>query len=185
MRDVGVVRVPPQTGTSLDDALTTSRKLGLEGVMAKRASSPYRLGRRSRDWLKLKHTLTQEVVVAGWRSGNGARADTVGSLLLGIPGDDGLEYVGRVGSGFSDRDLTDLRAKLDRIARETSPLVGVPAVDAKDAHWVTPKLVGEVEYAELTADGRLRAPTWRGWRPDKSPADVGRANHPFAPRSAS
>jgi bifunctional non-homologous end joining protein LigD len=174
VRDVGVVRVPPETGTDLDAALATSRKLGLEGVMAKRASSPYRLGRRSRDWLKLKHTLTQEVVVAGWRPGNGARADTVGSLLLGIPGNNGLEYVGRVGSGFSDRDLTDLRAKLDRLARETSPLVGVPTADAKDAHWVTPKLVGEVEYAEVTADGRLRAPTWRGWRPDKKPADVTR-----------
>jgi len=174
VQDVGVIRVPPQTGTSLDDALATSRKLGLEGVMAKRASSPYRLGRRSRDWLKLKHTLTQEVVVAGWRPGNGARADTVGSLLVGIPGADGLEYVGRVGSGFTDRDLTDLRAKLDRLARETSPLVGVPTADAKDARWVTPKLVGEVEYAELTADGKLRAPTWRGWRPDKSAADVTR-----------
>ena len=174
VQDVGVVRVPPQTGTDLDAALAASRKLGLEGVMAKRANSPYRLGRRSRDWLKLKHTLTQEVVVAGWRPGNGARADTVGSLLVGIPGRTGLEYVGRVGSGFTDRDLTDLRAKLDRLARETSPLVGVPTADAKDAHWVTPKLVGEVEYAERTADGKLRAPTWRGWRPDKSSADVTR-----------
>jgi bifunctional non-homologous end joining protein LigD len=174
VRDVGVVRVPPETGTDLDGALATSRKLGLEGVMAKRASSPYRLGRRSRDWLKLKHTLMQEVVVAGWRPGKGARSDTIGSLLLGIPGAGGLEYVGRVGSGFSERDLTELRARLDRMARETSPLIGTPPADAKDAHWVTPKLVGEVEYAEMTADGRLRAPTWRGWRPDKSPADVTR-----------
>jgi bifunctional non-homologous end joining protein LigD len=176
VRDVGVVRVPPDAGTDLDDAVATSRELGLEGVIAKRASSPYRLGRRSRDWLKIKHTLTQEVVVGGWRPGNGARSDTVGSLLVGIPGDDGLEYVGRVGSGFTDAQLTDLRAKLDRMARETSPLIDVPAADAKDAHWVTPKLVGEVEYAELTADGKLRAPTWRGWRPDKSPRDVVREN---------
>ena len=170
--NAGAVRVPPDAGTDLDDAIATSRKLRLEGVIAKRADSPYRLGRRSRDWLKIKHTLTQDVVVAGWRPGNGARADTVGSLLVGIPGDDGLAYVGRVGSGFSDRDLTDLRARLDRIARETSPLVGVPPVDAKDARWVTPKLVGEVEYAEVTSDGRLRAPTWRGWRPDKSPEEI-------------
>jgi bifunctional non-homologous end joining protein LigD len=172
VQDVGVVRVPPDAGTDLDDAIATSRKLKLEGVIAKRASSPYRLGRRSRDWLKIKHTLTQEVVVAGWRPGNGARSDTVGSLLIGIPGDDGLAYVGRVGSGFSDRELTELRGRLDRIARETSPLVGVPPVDAKDARWVTPKLVGEVEYAEVTPDGRLRAPTWRGWRPDKSPDEI-------------
>jgi bifunctional non-homologous end joining protein LigD len=172
VRDVGVVRVPPDAGDDLETAVATSRRLRLEGIMAKRARSPYRLGRRSRDWLKIKHTLTQEVVVAGWRPGNGARSDTVGSLLVGIPGADGLEYVGRVGSGFSDRDLTDLRARLDRIARETSPLVGVPPVDAKDARWVTPKLVGEVEYAEVTSDGRLRAPTWRAWRPDKKPEEI-------------
>jgi bifunctional non-homologous end joining protein LigD len=172
VRDVGPVRVPPDAGNDLDEAVATSRRLGLEGIIAKRASSPYRLGRRSRDWLKIKHTRTQEVVVAGWRPGNGARADTVGSLLVGIPGPDGLEYVGRVGSGFTDAQLADLRARLDRLARETSPLVGVPAADARDAHWVTAKLVGEVEYAEVTADGKLRAPTWRGWRPDKSPADV-------------
>lgn len=170
--NAGAVRVPLEAGTDLDDAIATSRKLRLEGVIAKRAGSPYRLGRRSRDWLKIKHTLTQEVVVAGWRPGNGARSDTVGSLLIGIPGDDGLAYVGRVGSGFSDRELTELRGRLDRMARETSPLVGVPPVDAKDARWVTPKLVGEVEYAEVTTDGRLRAPTWRGWRPDKSPEEI-------------
>jgi bifunctional non-homologous end joining protein LigD len=172
VRDAGVVRVPDDVGTDLDAAVATSRRLGLEGVIAKRASSPYRLGRRSRDWLKIKHTLTQEVVVGGWRPGNGARADTVGSLLVGIPGPDGLEYVGRVGSGFTDAVLAELRPRLDRLARATPPLVGVPAADARDAHWVSPKLVGEVEYAEVTADGRLRAPVWRGWRPDKSPEDV-------------
>jgi bifunctional non-homologous end joining protein LigD len=172
VEDVGPVRVPPDAGTALDDAVATSRKLGLEGVIAKRASSPYRLGRRSRDWLKVKHTLTQEVVVAGWRPGNGARSDTVGSLLVGVPGKAGLAYVGRVGSGFSDRELGDLRTRLDRMGRDTSPLIGVPPVDAKDARWVTPKLVGEVEYAEITADGRLRAPTWRGWRPDKTPEEI-------------
>lgn len=101
-----------------------------------------------------------------------ARADTVGSLLVGIPGPTGLEYVGRVGSGFTDAQLSDIRTRLDRMARDTSPLVGVPPLDAKDAHWVTPKLVGEVEYAEVTADRRLRAPTWRAWRPEKSPEEI-------------
>ena len=172
VQDVGPVRVPDDAGTDLEAAIATSRRLGLEGVMAKRSSSPYRLGRRSRDWLKLKHTLTQEVVVAGWRPGNGARADTVGSLLLGVPDGGRLRYVGRVGSGFTDRDLTELRARLDRLARATSPLIGVPPADAREAHWVTPSLVGEVGYAERTTDGRLRAPTWRGWRPDKSADEV-------------
>jgi bifunctional non-homologous end joining protein LigD len=96
----------------------------------------------------------------------------VGSLLLGVPDGDRLRYVGRVGSGFTDRELTELRARLDRLARQTSPLIGVPGADAREAHWVTPSLVGEVGYAERTSDGRLRAPTWRGWRPDKSPDEV-------------
>lgn len=168
----GAVRVPADAGTDLDEAVAASRRLGLEGVIAKKASSPYRLGRRSRDWLKIKHTRAQEVVVGGWRPGNGARADTIGSLLVGIPGPAGLEYVGRVGSGFTDAALADVRPRLDRLARATPALVGVPAADAADAHWVTPRLVGEVEYAEVTADGRLRAPVWRGWRPDKNPEDV-------------
>ena len=100
------IQVPPDAGDDVDAALATSRDLDLEGVMAKRADSPYRVGRRSRDWLKLKHTLTQEVVVVGWRTGNGARADSVGSLLVAVPDDRGeLRYAGRVGSGFTDKDL--------------------------------------------------------------------------------
>lgn len=166
------VQVPPDAGDDLDAALETSRELGLEGVMAKRIDSPYRLGRRSRDWLKLKHTLTQEVVVGGWRPGNGARADTVGSLLVGVPDGGVLRYAGRVGSGFSDRDLEKLRTQVDSLAVDATPLVGVPAIDARDAQWVAPTLVGEVEYGEVTPDGRLRHPVWRGWRPDKSPAEV-------------
>lgn len=172
VRDAGPVRVPPEVGGDLDEALATSSRLGLEGVMAKRASSVYRLGKRSRDWLKLKHTAAQEVVVAGWRPGTGMRASTFGSLLLGVPEGDRLRYVGRVGTGFTDADLTATRAKLDRLARQTSPLIGVPPADAREAHWVTPRLVGEVGFAERTTDGRLRAPVWRGWRPDKSPDDV-------------
>lgn len=167
-----LVRVPPDVGTDLDAALATSRELRLEGVMAKRADSPYRAGRRSRDWRKIRHTRTQEVVVAGWRTGKGARADTLGSLLLGVHDGDGLAYVGRVGSGFSDRDLTRIRRHADAHARETTPLVGVPPEDARDAQWMDPRLVGEVEFTGVTPDGRLRHPVWRGWRPDKEPHDV-------------
>jgi bifunctional non-homologous end joining protein LigD len=171
--DRGSITVPPDAGDDLETALATSVTLRLEGVMAKRRDSPYREGTRSRDWIKLKHTRTQEVVVGGWRPGNGHRADSVGSLLVGIPDADGLRYVGRVGSGFTDRELARLRSRLDALARATSPLIGVPSADAREAHWVTPTLVGEVEFAELTSDGRLRAPTWRGWRPDKSADEVG------------
>ncbi|MEO8094567.1 MAG: ATP-dependent DNA ligase [Pseudolysinimonas sp.] len=172
--ETGVIKVPRDAGTDLKKALATSSKLGLEGVMAKRHDSPYREGKRSRDWIKLKHTRTQEVVIGGWRPGKGARADTVGSLLLGVNEGGSLRYVGRVGTGFTDAELTKLRARLNSLARQTSPLEGVPREDAREAHWVTPTLVGEVVYAEVTGDGRLRAPAWRGWRPDKSPAEVTR-----------
>jgi bifunctional non-homologous end joining protein LigD len=172
VHDEGAIVVPPDAGSDLRAALATSAELGLEGVMAKRRDGPYRVGKRSRDWIKLKHHRTQEVVIGGWRPGNGARADTVGSLLLGVRDGDGFRYVGRVGTGFADKELHILRARLDRIARKTSPLEDVPAADARDAHWVTPNLVGEVEYAEVTSDGRLRQPSWRGWRTDKDAADV-------------
>ena len=172
VKDRGPITVPPDAGDDLDTALATSKKLGIEGVMAKRRDSPYRAGKRSRDWIKLKHTLTQEVVVGGWRPGNGNRADSVGSLLIGIPDADGLRYVGRVGTGFTDRQLAELRTRLDALARTSSPLIDVPSADARDAHWVSPTLVGEVEFAEITGDGRLRAPAWRGLRADKDPDQV-------------
>ncbi|SDY84125.1 ATP-dependent DNA ligase [Herbiconiux ginsengi] len=176
----GPVHLPPAFEGDLAHAMDSSRQLGLEGVMAKRRDGAYAVGRRSRTWIKLKHHLAQEVVIGGWRPGKGRRAAQVGSLLMGVPDDSGvLHYVGRVGTGFSDSDLDAVTAKLAKLARKTSPFDDVPSLDARDAHWVTPKLVGEVEFAEWTGSGqpgaeRLRQPSWRGWRPDKSPADVRR-----------
>jgi bifunctional non-homologous end joining protein LigD len=166
------IDVPPAFEGSLDEAMAFSKKLRLEGVVGKRRDSTYSAGRRSKAWIKLKHHATQEVVVAGWRPGAGRRADGVGSLLMGVPVDGSLKYVGRVGTGFSDRDLDELLATFTRAARKTSPLTDVPRADARDAHWITPSMVGEVEFAEWTSTGRLRQPTWRGWRPDKDPDDV-------------
>jgi bifunctional non-homologous end joining protein LigD len=151
--------------------LESAEELGLEGVMAKRADGRY-VGQRSRSWLKLKFERTQEVVVGGWRPGKGERGQSVGSLLLGIPDGSRLRYVGRVGSGFSTRELTELRQQLDALPRKTSPFEEVPAADASDAHWVSPRLVGEVTYGEWTGSGKLRHPVWRGWRLDKTPEDV-------------
>jgi bifunctional non-homologous end joining protein LigD len=172
VREVGPITVPPAFEGDIDAAVATSRELGLEGVMAKRRSSTYSPGRRVRSWLKVKHHRTQEVVVGGWRPGTGTRAHRVGSLLLGIPDADGLRYVGRVGTGFSDRALDEITARLKRIERKTSPFGPIDRADARDAHWVSPVHVGEVEFAEWTPTGKLRQPSWRGWRPDKSPADV-------------
>ena len=151
--------------------LESAEELGLEGVMAKRTDGRY-VGQRSRSWLKLKFERTQEVVVGGWRPGKGERGQSVGSLLLGIPDGSRLRYVGRVGSGFSTRELMELRQQLDALPRKTSPFAEVPAADAADAHWVSPRLVGEVTYGEWTGSGKLRHPVWRGWRLDKAPQDV-------------
>ncbi|WP_240690102.1 ATP-dependent DNA ligase [Arthrobacter sp. PAMC25564] len=151
--------------------LESAAELGLEGVMAKRTDGRY-VGQRSRSWLKLKLERTQEVVVGGWRPGKGEREHSVGSLLLGIPEGARLRYVGRVGTGFSTRELKELRQQLDAMPRKTSPFGEVPAADAADAQWVRAKLVGEVSYAEWTGSGKLRHPVWRGWRLDKAPADV-------------
>jgi bifunctional non-homologous end joining protein LigD len=156
----------------LTAAIETSNQLQLEGVVAKRRSSTYQPGQRSRSWLKIKLHKTQEVVIGGWRAGQGRREGGVGSLLIGVPASDGLRYLGRVGSGFNDRQLDEIEALLKPLARKTSPLIDVPRSDARDAHWVTPSLVGEVTYGELTEPGRLRHPVWRGLRSDKSPADV-------------
>lgn len=176
----GPIDLPPVVSTArgddlreaVDDAMATSRRLGLEGVVVKRTAAAYRPGARSKDWVKRKHERQQEVVVGGWRPGRGRRAGGVGSLLLGINVDGRLTYVGRVGTGFTDEQLDEIGARLHGHDRRTAPFDGVPRADANDAHWVTPSLVGEVRFAEWTDDGRLRQASWRGWRPDKRPEEV-------------
>jgi bifunctional non-homologous end joining protein LigD len=123
--------------------------------------------------VKVPLVRTQEVLIGGWRPGDGRRAGTIGSLLLGVPTDDGLRYVGKVGTGFTHSALVDLHERLLPLARTTSPFAGpVPLDQARRAHWVDPDLVGEVEYRTWTTDGRLRHSSWRGLRPDKNPEDV-------------
>lgn len=169
---LGRVQVPPTFEGDADAALSTSAAMELEGVVAKRRSSIYQPGRRGRTWLKLKHLRTQEVVIAGWKAGQGRRDGSVGSLFMGIPTPQGLLYVGRVGSGFDDTFLVATDALVERLADKANPLIGVPREDLRDAHWITPSEVGEVIYTELTHTGRLRHPVWRGWRRDKSPDEV-------------
>jgi bifunctional non-homologous end joining protein LigD len=166
------IQVPPIFEGDLRAALETADQLRLEGVVAKRRNSIYQPGRRTHTWLKIKLHHAQEVVIGGWRPGQGRRDGGVGSLLMGVPTEAGLHYVGRVGSGFNDRQLDDIQAKLEKLGRKTSPFIDVPREDARDAYWVTPSLVGEVTYGELTEPGRLRHPVWRGLRPDKSPDEV-------------
>ena len=157
------------------DAVEASQAQDLEGVMAKRRTSTYTPGRRSRDWVKIKHVRTQEVVVGGWTEGEGRRHGGFGSLLVGVhdPATGDLRYAGHVGTGFSDQVLGDLMRRMRGSPRQTSPFTDeVPRAHARSAHWVTPRLVGEVAFSEWTGDGILRHPRWRGLRPDKSAGEV-------------
>jgi bifunctional non-homologous end joining protein LigD len=151
--------------------------LGMEGVVAKRRASSYQPGQRSRDWIKVKNQHSQEVVIGGYTQGNGSRRSDFGALLVGLPSSDHrkLTFVGKVGTGFSDRTRAELASDLKAMVRATSPFDDhLPRAVAKEATWVTPKLVGEVGYGEWTGDGHLRHPVWRGLRPDKVASDVHR-----------
>jgi len=168
------VRVPPRfvdvEGAAI---LSTAAEHGIEGVVAKRIGSRYEPGKRSRSWIKTPLRRNMEVIVGGWTPRQGRRAGTLGALLLGVPCPDGLQFIGSVGTGFTDAMLDDLLSQLTKRERNTSPFVpAVPREFARQATWVRPDLVGEVEYRSVSRDGRLRHPSWRGLRPDKSPADL-------------
>ncbi|WP_353816770.1 ATP-dependent DNA ligase [Agromyces sp. SYSU T00266] len=166
------VDVPPVVGLDPAAALEEAERLGLEGIVAKRRTSRYSPGVRSDDWVKVKLSQTQEVVIGGYRMGEGTRAGRIRSLLVGVPTPDGLRYAGRVGSGLRERESERLQGVLDGLAVDASPFVEVPAADAADAVWVRPEIVGEIEFGEWTRTGVARHPRWRGLRPDKSPGDV-------------
>jgi bifunctional non-homologous end joining protein LigD len=154
-------------------ALERSLKHGWEGVVAKKRDSSYQPGRRSASWIKDKNWNTQEVVIGGWKAGEGGRTSGIGSLLMGIPTPGGLHFAGRVGTGFTERDLANLKKTLAPLHTKQPPFDGpLPARDAKGVTFVEPILVGEVRYSEWTPDDRLRQSSWRGLRPDKKPSEV-------------
>ncbi len=163
---------PHRNGDGLDYFHEACDK-GWEGLIAKRADAPYRHD-RSKDWLKFKCGNRQEFVIAGFTEPGGSRVG-FGALVLGYYEKDALVYAGRVGTGFDDELLEDLRAKMDRMSRETTPFDRLPdGADDKDVHWITPKLVGEVAFTEWTDAGELRHPRFMGLRDDKEPEDVRR-----------
>ncbi|MDR6865465.1 bifunctional non-homologous end joining protein LigD [Microbacterium resistens] len=167
--------VVPPVFDDADAALATSARLGLEGIVVKDPASPYLAGQRTSRWLKIKHTRMQEAVIVGIRPGKGDRAGRIGSLLLAVPDPDaptGLRYAGRVGTGFTDRELDRLGTALDPLRTDLCPVDGVPQADASDARWILPRLVGEVEFANWTPDRILRHARWRGLRSDKAPGGV-------------
>jgi bifunctional non-homologous end joining protein LigD len=171
----GAWTVSPRFDGPGSDILQASRDQGLEGILAKRLDSPYLPGRRSPTWTKVKNVLMQDVIIGGWTPGSGHREGAFGSLLLGIPTDQGLEYVGQVGTGFSDAALKDLMSTLEALRTDASPFTtDVPRQYRTVATWVEPRLVGEVSFTEWTTDHRLRHPSWRGRRDDISPDQVRR-----------
>lgn len=164
---------PPHYVGGGAEAVAQSQALGLEGVTAKRLDSPYRPGRRVGFWIKIKNIRTQEVVICGWKPGEGRRANMIGSLVLGINDPEGLRFAGGVGTGFTEPMLRELARLLKPLERATHPFVqDPPRAQTSDAHWVRPRLVGEVAYAERTQSRHLRHPSWRGLRYDKQPHEV-------------
>jgi bifunctional non-homologous end joining protein LigD len=155
---------------------------GLEGIVAKRADSRYQPGRRSAEWRKVKVRNRQELVVAGYTKGQGRRAAGFGSLVLGVYEEGELRWVGNVGTGFTEAEIERVLARLRPLTRDAPPFPEppkMPRVRRGDVVWVEPKLLAEVEFAEWTHDGRLRAPVYLGLRDDKAAGEVRRERTPM------
>lgn len=168
----GRIRFNPHRNGQHGEALYREAcERGLEGVIAKRADSPYR-GGRSRDWLKLKCHAEQELVVGGFTAPKGSRTE-LGALLVGYNEDRVLRYAGKVGTGFDRRTLRDLGARLRELEQPDSPFEPFRPVPP-GTRWVRPELVAQVGFAEWTRDGRLRHPRYIGLRDDKPASDVAR-----------
>jgi bifunctional non-homologous end joining protein LigD len=156
-------------------------KLGLEGIVSKRASGTYRSG-RSRDWLKVKCTHRQEFIIGGFTKPEGARSH-FGALHVGVMNKHGLAYAGKVGTGFSAKSLAEIYGKLTKLLTEEPPFTDPPqGAEAVRSQWVRPVLVCEVEFTERTKDGKIRHPTFRGLRSDKPAEDVVLEVEQAAPR---
>lgn len=163
-------------GTALFEA---ARAQGLEGIVAKRLGGPYRPGRRTRDWIKIKTVHDADVVIGGWSRGEGSRASTFGALLIGAYSNGALRFLGALGTGFSERGLAEMLPQLQAVESQECPFEGgVEAVRAGrfgkpiiEPHWAEPDLVARIEYRELTSGGRLRAPSFKALRTDKLATD--------------
>ena len=143
-------------------------EMGLEGIMAKRKDSVYQPGKRSDAWIKMKKSNSIECVIVGWLEGEGMREGKFGSLILALKSDRGFVHVGQVGTGFDSEFINWFYEKLKEIE------ISKPYFEAefkRKVHWVKPVYVCEVEYLELTKDGKLRAPVFRRLRDDKSPEE--------------
>ena len=149
-------------------AYREAKRLGWEGIIAKDEESPYEPGMRSRYWRKVKVRKESEFVIGGFTAPKGGRQH-LGALLVGLYDGPKLRFVGKVGTGFTQKTLDMLAAKLERLRTGRSPFDPPPRM--RDATWVRPKLVAQLAYAEWTADGKLRQPAFLGLRTDKDPKE--------------
>jgi DNA ligase D-like protein (predicted ligase) len=163
------VRFTPHRNESGEELFREACRKGLEGVIAKRADSPYRSG-RSRDWLKLKCHAEQELVIGGFTAPKGSRTE-FGALLVGHYEDGDLRYAGKVGTGFGRSTLADLGRRLRELEQEEPPFVDARPIPP-GTRWVRPELVAQIAFAEWTRDGRLRHPRYLGLRDDKPAREV-------------
>jgi bifunctional non-homologous end joining protein LigD len=174
-KDIRLSQVVEGAGKAFFDQV---KALGLEGIVAKRAVSPYRPGTRSHDWRKIKALCLQDCVIVGWTPGKGGRAATLGSLLLAVYDGGRLRYAGNVGTGFTHAFLADLLARLEELQVDKPQFEGFEGnLRPRGARFVRPELVCEVEYLKWTQDDKLRASSFKGLRPDKPPTDA-RREHP-------
>ena len=186
-RKTGPIRYADHVEGSGTPFFDQACRLGLEGIISKRAAEPYRRGRHG-DWVKTKCTHEQEFVIGGFTDPEGSRAG-IGALLIGCYLRGKLVFSGKVGTGFSQKSAIDLRRQLEAIALNKSPFDPLPERSiARAAHWVRPHLICEVEFTEWTSDGRIRHPVFKGLRADKKPKDVKRerpnsAARPGIPRA--
>jgi bifunctional non-homologous end joining protein LigD len=168
----GLVRYSDHVEGSGRDFFQLACKQGLEGIVSKRRDSKY-TGGRGGAWLKTKCILRQELVIGGYTDPEGARTG-IGALLVGYHDRGKLVYAGKVGTGFTQKLLVELKRLLTPLETDDCPFAPEPprAWTGPGRHWVAPKLVGEVAFSEWTADGRLRHPSFQGLRKDKRAADV-------------
>jgi bifunctional non-homologous end joining protein LigD len=152
------------------DLLSATAARGLEGIVAKRLDSPYEPGRRGNTWLKVKNTRRQELVIGGWLPGEGRRGGEIGALLMGYFENGEFRFAGKVGTGFGQKELAMLRSRLEPLARDDTPFAG--RQPQKQARFVEPELVAEIEFSEWTKERMLRHPSYKGLRDDKDARDV-------------
>lgn len=164
-------QVPDYQRGDGDVLLDASRAQGLEGIVAKRLTSTYRPGSRTREWLKIKNVRSQEVVIGGWVAGQGKLAGVFGALLIGYYEDGELRFAGKVGTGFDTATRTMLQKRLDSLRRDESPFTGEQQPQ-KDAVFVEPRLVCVVKFAEWTTSNTMRHPSFEGLREDKAAEEV-------------